>query len=128
MILTKEIEVWINSPMLKYYRDLGYSDIKVGDKITVPILHLTKRSNYKIEVECDICGKEKLLSYNNYNVNISKYNLYCCSQKCCIIKSKKTCFEKYGDENYNNREKSKETCTKKYGVEHYLQTEYKNMY
>ena len=35
-------------------------------------------------------------------------------------KGKKTKLEKYGDENYNNKEKYKETCQKKYGVDYAL--------
>ena len=34
-----------------------------------------------------------------------------------IEKSKQTKLEKYGDENYTNREKAKQTCLEKYGVE-----------
>ena len=49
-----------------------------------------------------------------------------CSRKCSnsfkkkIRKAKETRLKKYGNANYNNREKSIQTCLKKYGVEHYL--------
>lgn len=33
----------------------------------------------------------------------------------CKIKAKKTKYDKYGDENYNNREKSEQTCLDRYG-------------
>ena len=36
-------------------------------------------------------------------------------------KIKSTKKEKYGDENYNNREKAKETCLEKYDKEHHMQ-------
>jgi hypothetical protein len=39
------------------------------------------------------------------------------------IQVKQTKLEKYGDENYNNKEKSKETCLEKYNVEHIFQVE-----
>ena len=43
-----------------------------------------------------------------------------------VKKSKETNLLKYGNENYNNKEKSKQTCLKKYGVENYVYTdEYK---
>lgn len=45
-------------------------------------------------------------------------------EKAIIVgKIKKTKLEKYGDENYNNREKSEETCLIKYGFKHVLQCE-----
>ena len=37
------------------------------------------------------------------------------------VANKKSKLEKYGDENFNNREKAKATCLEKYGVEHQLQ-------
>jgi len=39
-----------------------------------------------------------------------------------VLKSKQTCFEKYGDENYRNLEKSKNTCLEKYGTEYSFQS------
>lgn len=36
---------------------------------------------------------------------------------------KKTCLERYGDENYRNPEKNKKTCLEKYGVESYLKSQ-----
>ena len=39
-----------------------------------------------------------------------------------IDKVHKTKFEKYGNENFNNREQAKNTCIEKYGVESYSQT------
>lgn len=38
------------------------------------------------------------------------------------IKTKYTKLDKYGDENYNNRDKYKETCLSKYGVDCYCKT------
>ena len=65
---------------------------------------------------CKICGKRTSLRSTTYG-----YQEFCC-QKCSskdperVVKSKKTCLEKYGDENYNNRKKCEETCLEKYGV------------
>jgi len=41
-------------------------------------------------------------------------------------KSKMTKFEKYGDENYTNRNKARDTYIRQYGVEHHLQKNFKN--
>ena len=53
-----------------------------------------------------------------------------------LVKTRQTCLEKYGDENYNNPEKNKQTCLERYGVdnirkynlfkEKVRQTQYKN--
>jgi len=104
----------------------------------IPINKLSKNSHMKIKVKCDICGKEKILTYSKYNKNIKKYNIYSCSEKCAKIKvkltkkelyddenynnmnkNKLTKKELYDDENYNNREKFKNTNLKRYGVTHY---------
>jgi len=41
-------------------------------------------------------------------------------------KTKLTCLEKHGDENYNNPDKNKETCLEKYGKESFTQTDQYN--
>lgn len=90
-------------------------------------------------LQCDICkelvlNKTKTVWKEKYGVdNISKSveikkkkeetsirNWGVCQPLSSNIvkeKSKKTKFEKYGNENYSNREKSKETCLSKYSVD-----------
>ena len=122
MVLDNEIQIRVNSTALKHYREKGYV-VNMGDQIIVKIDDLTKSSGYKIHVKCDICGNEKYLPYISYLDNIKKYNLYTCSNKCAYVKNKKTCLEKYGDENYHNTEKIKVTNLKKYGCENVFQNE-----
>ena len=121
MILTKKIEIIISRNTLNYYNLLGY-DVKTNDIVIIPIKDLQKGSNLKIMVKCDICGFEKELSYNNYNKNISKYNLYTCSAKCRQFKTKLTMNEKYGVDyaiqNKEIRDKGIKTNLEKYGTEH----------
>ena len=146
MILSKEVEIILNPANMKHFHSLGYDNLKRGNKLIVPIEHLNMGSHFIIRVECDICGKEKKLSYNKYIENIKKYNIYSCSNKCAMIKNKKTCLEKYGfvhslqNTNVKNnriktniekyeveycfqddkiKEKSKKTKLKKYGDENY---------
>jgi len=123
MLLTKKIEVGITPYNFNHYIDLGY-DIKYGQRIVVPVEHLSHGSKRK--VKCDICGKEKTIGYNSYFSNVNNYNIYCCSIKCSQIKTKKTCMKKYGVENcLQNQEikdKSKATNLKKYGVEYSFQS------
>ena len=69
MILDNEIEIKVNHIKVKYYKSLGY-DCKGSDIITIDVNHLSKGSNYKINVKCDICGFEKKLTYHKYLSNI----------------------------------------------------------
>jgi hypothetical protein len=117
MIITKNIEIIINPANMQHFKNLGYENLKRGSKLTIPVEHLNNGSHSVVKVKCDVCGAEKDLTYRFYLKNIKKYNTYTCSSKCGQEKVKKTCFEKYGDENYNNLEKNKETCLKRYGVE-----------
>ena len=116
MLLSSEIKIKINNTSLQYYLSKGY-DVKIGGEITIKAKDLSHSSTYQVLVKCDICGREKELMYNKYYKNIKKYNLYTCSNKCSYVKNKKTNLEKYGTENYSNREKYKETCLERYGVE-----------
>lgn len=137
MIITREVDVVIIGKTLKYFRDLEYI-VNVGDVIKIPIEHLNRKSRIKIDVKCDVCGKEKSLAYQKYTKSIESYNYYSCSQKCSVgkcretflinfgvsspmktdyIKSKarQTKKTKYGDENFNNRDKSDQTKLERYG-------------
>ena len=137
MILTTEVSVVIIGKTLKYFRNLEYK-VNVGDVIKIPIDHLNKKSRIKIDVKCDVCGKEKLLAYQKYTKSIESHNYYSCSQKCSVNKCKKTFLInfgvsspmkiddikskgkqtkkiKYGDENFNNRGKSDQTKLERYG-------------
>lgn len=142
MIITKFVNVRVINHSLEHYKNLGYS-VKYNDVIEIPVSHLSKGSQIRIKVRCDIkmCGKEKNITYQKYLKNIKKYDIYTCSQKCGFFKCKQTCLgnngveypmqspeiyrkikqtklKNHGNENYNNREQSKETCIEKYGVEH----------
>jgi len=142
MILDKEIEVTINPRNFKYYIYLGYKHLRVGELITIPVEDLSKGSNVKIRVLCDICEKaEKEVDNYTYNLYIERHGFYTC-KKCSVvkvkntwknkseeelieidIKRKQTKLKNHGDENYTNREKSMETCLKIYGVEYHSQTD-----
>lgn len=72
---------------------------------------------------CKHCNKN-LVAFRNFKVGYSSY----CSSTCWfnsdeyINKNKSTKLRKYGDENYNNREKSKTTCLVRHGVEYPAQS------
>ena len=117
MIISDQIEIKIASSNINYYKELGYI-VKVKDILTISVENLPKNSNYKIEVECDLCGSNKLVIYNAYNryLKNSPDGKYRCN-KCNIDLKKKTSLEKYGD--YMNRCKYRNTCIEKYGESHY---------
>ena len=146
MIVSDTIQIIVSTKDISRLKEY-YGLLKVGDIQDIKIDYLSKNSSRKILVKCDICGKEKELSYGKYNKNIKKYNIYSCSNKCSIIKReksnlfkckyysqtneykdryKKTCLEKYGVENYFQSEivksEIKEVNLKKYGVEHSIQS------
>ena len=126
MILNKEVEVMPSGKMIIYYKNLNYV-VKCRHLLLIKIEDLPKESHIKVDVKCDICGLEKKLHYYNYVINTKEFTEpYCCNNKCSIIKNKKTNYERYNDENYNNREKFKSTSLSKFGAENYTQTdEYK---
>ena len=134
MILTKEVNLTVNPNNIKHLKNLGYENLKVNENIVIPIEHLSKGSGYKLEVKCDVCGKEKLLSYRRYMLSFNNDEYYACSNKCnfekkrnklhskeSFEKSKITLMKNYGVENsfLSNeiKKKSKETLLKNYGVE-----------
>lgn len=121
MILSKFSNIKLNGSNISYFKDKGYYG-KLHQTIEVKVEDLKKNSQSKILVKCDICGKEKILMYQSYNMNIDKYNYYSCSRKCAQDKIERTCIEKYGCKNpFQNeeiKEKIKDTLINKYKVEH----------
>lgn len=95
MILTKEIEVRLNQFNSHHYKRIGY-DVDGKESIDIKIEDVGKGSSVKVEVECDVCGNIKTLTYRKYLKNIKSHNFYSCSNKCSVIKSEMTCLERYG--------------------------------
>jgi len=121
MIKNEKIKIKIYSRNILKYREL-YNNLKIGDFVEIDIDDLPKGSHMLVDVVCDVCGKEKQLSYKEYNRNLEQCNYYACSTKCAWGKNKITNLERYGDENYNNREKCKETKFKNHGDENFVNT------
>jgi hypothetical protein len=114
MILDKEIITNISHWNIEYYKTKGYIDIKCNQKLKILVEDLPTESNLKINVKCDICGKEKIIAYQKYNKNIRNYNIYTCDSSCAQIKNKLTLKEKYGSENFNRSEENKIKVKEKY--------------
>ena len=118
MILTKKTNITIRNDMRKLYTDLGYNiPSKRNPVIEIDVKDLQRKSQKKVDVKCDICGKIKTICYWTHRESIEKYGYYSCLGKCSQNKNKLTSLEKYGDENYNNRDKYRLTNLKKYGVD-----------
>ena len=114
MILDEFIKTTISHLNIDYYLSLGYKDIKCNQKIEIPVSHLPLESNLKINVKCDVCGNEKILSYQKYNKNIEKYNTYTCNSSCAQFKNKLTLKKLYGSDNFNKSEENKLKTKEKY--------------
>jgi len=123
MILSKYVNVKISNNQINYYRDKGY-DVKGGNEnVFIKVSDLSKGSGSKIKVKCDICEKEKEISFNRYIINTKNLTTYyACSRKCSEQKNKDTVLQKYGVDNISNsqeiKDKKVETCLKNFGVDY----------
>jgi hypothetical protein len=134
VIIDKQVLVTLNPRNIEYYRKLGY-DIDInnpsGKKILVNINELLKGSSVLVNVECDYCNKLKIVTFKEYNRNVSNNNKFSCSNKCGSIKKKEISILKYGVEspsmlNYI-KIKNQNTNIEKYGSKFYMTTdEFKN--
>ncbi len=95
MILTKEIKVKLTQFNYHHYKRLGY-DTENRLFLMIKIEDVGNRTPTRIDVKCDLCGKEKNINYRKYTDNISKYNIYTCSNKCAMFKNEETNLQKYG--------------------------------
>jgi len=75
---------------------------------------------YKIIAQCEICKHQSHIRYEKYILNKKNHNYYSC-KKCRNIKSKLSKKERYGDENYCNKEKIKTTLQSRYGADSPMQ-------
>lgn len=66
LVLDQKVKVGINNTNIKHYKELGYLDIKVNDKIIINVEELTHGSEVKVKVICDYCKKEYDKMYCNH--------------------------------------------------------------
>jgi len=127
MLITKEVEIKVNTRVVTYFRNLGYITGR-NKMLVVPIEHLNKGSHSVVEVSCDICGEINNIPYRSYLTIIdfdSKY--YCRLNKCFTKKVRLGTIEKYGVENTSKlksfQDKWKKTNLERYGFENTFQSE-----
>lgn len=146
MILTKEVEVKLNSFNVEHYKKLGYeipmkraSEIYRRKKkkdfvydfdktIIVKIEDLQNGSHAEIETLCDYCHKETMvMTYNSYTQRTKDIDKIAC-RNCFTQKAKESSLLRYGVENYAQtsecREKMEQTMEQRYGVKYALQSEH----
>lgn len=77
MIPEQNVEVIITNQG-KYYASLGYTNTKQGTILCVPIEHLPKNSNKRVECICDQCGVLFKRQYQLLNKNNKCYEGHFC--------------------------------------------------
>lgn len=117
MIKKEKIEVNISYRNITHYRKLGYNPI-LNEKLLINTTHLPSNSHFRIDVVCEICGKEYNLRYHKYIENRSRHNFYSC-KSCSRQKAALTSMKKWGVDNYSKTDEFKKrvenTNLKKYG-------------
>ena len=68
MILSKTVIITISNQG-KYYKSLGYGDVKQGTKLEVAVEQLQPQSQAKVLVKCDECGHKWKQGYQIANRN-----------------------------------------------------------
>lgn len=126
MLLTKELEIKLNSKTIKHYHDLGYVG-KPGESIIVKVEDLTKGSRAKVDVLCDYCNNKVLtMQYKTYLDGLKTLNKTAC-KNCKGKKQVENNMLKYGVRTLTQldevKEKTRNTSLQKYGVTNYAKTE-----
>jgi len=110
---------------MKYYEELGYKNIGVGDEISVEINNIKKGSHSIIKCKCDNCGKEKEIQYRVYLRYGNQFGNYLC-RKCSQFKLEETNLKNHGKKYPSQREeilnKMKKSMMEIYGVENASQS------
>ena len=125
-ILTREVEVIPMGKAIQHYKSKGY-DAKHKQPLVVKVEDLSRGSDTKIEILCDMCNKNTMMvKYNSYNRVIEKTGSYVC-RECAYEKQRQNNLKKYGVpyvlQLKSMHEKAKQTKLEKYGVEYTSQLE-----
>jgi hypothetical protein len=120
MIITKKVKIKNST----YYKNKGFISNSQGF-VELVVEDLAPTSRIEITAKCDFCDAQKKISFFNYKKNELNQNMFSCSKKCSLIKTKITNLKKYGVENpIQNKEiqeKIKQSNLDKYGVENISQ-------
>jgi hypothetical protein len=108
MIKEEKVTVKINIRNINSFKSKGY-DVKLSDnEIEVSVIDLNFGSKVRITAICELCGSEKSITHNKYQVNKNRNNkgYYSCFS-CKNIEKEKTCINKWGVKSYSMTEKFK---------------------
>lgn len=94
MLLTEYVEISITNRNRNYYKNLGYTIN--SSRLLVHINDLNTNSKERVDVICDVCSKEKNITYFDYIKSISNGGYYTCDSICAKDKVQSTNMEKYG--------------------------------
>lgn len=86
LILPQKVNVKWSPPNIDNLINKGYIFTSYGDSIFVDVLDLSRCSNEKVNINCDFCNKEYLMTYKEWNNK--KSDKYCCQD--CLRHHKKT--------------------------------------
>ena len=117
-IISKTVFVFPAGTAINHYKSKGY-DVKCRQKLEVRVEDLPKCSTALIEVQCEYCGKIKIVKYVDYNANTKNGETkYCCSD-CGYLKHQEIMIEKYGKKSPLQvpeiKQKMQETNLERYG-------------
>lgn len=119
MILSEFVEVKPSGKTIKYYRNLGY-DAQYLIPLLVSVKDLSNNSHERIDVKCDICGRDTDSIYQNYyRITNGLTSPYYCSD-CAPKKVRENCMKEYGVSNHSKRpeviQAIQDTFQTRYGV------------
>ena len=125
MLIEKEYNIMVNSNNIDYYKP-KFENIKKGDIISVFVRDLSPGSHIKIDIICDLCGKELQREYKDYLSKRQRSDTDVCSN-CRGHKARMTTLLKYGVENISQlpeiKEKKREKSIEKFGTNCVLQSD-----
>ena len=118
-LITKEVEINLNSSNIEHFEVLGYelpkvydkhkksNIVKRGTKIKVNVNDLKKGSSYRVDCICDKCNKPLNMTWRAYIEHNHNGNIYChkCANKLFISGENSPHWkpEKTNEERENNR-------------------------
>lgn len=126
MLITKTVKTKIKGNVCDFYQKNNI-EVEFNKDIDLPIEKLNPNSHIKVDVVCDVCGKEKKIEYRRYNKSLKNGGYYSCSPQCAKNKTKDTIKEKYGKESFFETDefklKSEETSKERWGKKHFRKSE-----
>lgn len=82
IVKPQSVDVKISKNNISYYKEQGYTEIKVGDIVSIDVDKLSKGIHIKVKVKCDYCGNVVMVAYRDYNhYKFDKYSCKHCRQK-----------------------------------------------